>query len=271
MNTDLSVATWLKQAQQLLESADIATARLDSVVLLEDCTQKDRTHLLAHPELDLTAQQIKILAKQLTRRAEHEPLAYIRQKAEFYGRDFMVSPHTLVPRPETETMITVLKSLKLPPDAILADIGTGSGCIAIVAALELPGSRIDAYEIDPKAFAIAQQNAKRHNTPQVRFHLNDLLGSVNIKYDVVLANLPYVPDDFVINKAAMQEPRHAIFGGKDGLELYRRLSTQLETHKPHYVLTEALPPQHSALQSIMEATGFTLQSTEDFIQLFVRL
>ena len=270
MNTNSSLTTWLKQAQWALEKAGIATARLDALVLLEDALHTNRAQLLAYPELELSNEQEKVLKSQISRRARHQPLAYIRKKSEFYGREFQVSPHTLVPRPETETMIDLLKSLPLPAGATLADVGTGSGCIAITAALELPNlANIDAYEIDEKAMQLAQINAQGLDARHIKFRLNNLLDKVAEQYDAVLANLPYVPENFQINLAATHEPRHAIFGGPDGLNLYRKLFGQLRQQQPKFVLTEALPPQHPELARIAKAAGFHLQKTEDFIQLFV--
>src|SRR4051812_18952492 len=97
----------------MLRDAGIGTARLDAMVLLEDCLSKDRAHLLAHPELELTAEQEKLLDAQIKRRLAHEPLAYIRGKTEFYGRDFLINKYVLEPRPESETIIDLLKKLPL--------------------------------------------------------------------------------------------------------------------------------------------------------------
>ena len=269
MSTNSSLVTWLKRSQSKLEQAGITTARLDVLVLAEDALHTNRAQLLAHPELQLSIEQVKVLNSQINRRQSHEPLAYIRGKSEFYGREFMVSARTLVPRPETETMIDLLKTLNTSPHAKLADIGTGSGCIAITAALELSNLKTaDGYEIDEKTIAIARENAQTLGARHTNFYLNNLLSKVSVRYDLVLANLPYVPESFQINLAASHEPRHAIFGGKDGLVLYRQLFKQLTAMRPKFVLTESLPTQHAALAQIAEAAGFRLQKTDDFIQLF---
>src|SRR5882757_1080566 len=125
----MRVDDWLKQAQQKLETAGIGTARLDTLVLLEDELNKSRAHLLAHPELNLTPKNVQVLSEQLARRARHEPLAYLRGKTEFYGREFVVRPAVLEPRPESETMIELLKAADLPAKLRIADIGTGSGAL----------------------------------------------------------------------------------------------------------------------------------------------
>lgn len=273
--TSSTLADWLAAAVQTLKSTGIATARLDCLVLLEDALGKDRTHLLAHQELTLNSEQISLLNSQITRRALHEPLAYIRGKTEFYGREFMVSPDTLEPRPETETMIDLLKQLAdskqltVDSNTLIADIGTGSGCLAITTKLEFPRAKVCATDISKKCLEIARKNAQKHGVP-IEFIEADLLSAVNRQPSAVLANLPYVPDGHTINQAAMQEPKLAIFGGSDGLDIYRQLFSQLVKLKPKYVLTESLPFQHAALAKIARAAGYKLQNTTDFIQIFSR-
>jgi release factor glutamine methyltransferase len=259
------VSEWLSAAAQTLNAAGVTTARLDSLVLLEDCLQKERSHLLAHPETKLTNAQEKTLTTQLERRAQHEPLAYIRGTTEFYGRDFIIDHRVLEPRPESETIIELLKGLKLPVKPQIVDVGTGSGMLAITAKLELPQAVVTAVDIDPNCLAVGVQNAQKHQL-DITFLEQDLYDG---PADILLCNLPYVPDNFQINQAAMHEPRLAIFGGSDGLDLYRKLFSQLK-HKPTYILTESLPPQHETLAAIATEYGYTLAKTDDFIQLFTR-
>jgi len=270
---------WLRSAEQQLAAAGIGTARLDSLVLMEDATGKDRAWLLAHPDHELSPMQVAKLKKLLKRRVEHEPLAYIRGRAEFYGREFVLTPAVLQPRPESETMIDLLKTLPLFGSAkhqkstqvCIADIGTGSGALGITAQLELPQTRVELIEIDSKALKIAQINVDKF-TLTVPVIKSDLLSAAQTSYDVLLCNLPYVPDNFQINPAAMQEPSMAIFGGPDGLNVYRKLFEQLRQRprKPLYILTEALPPQHPELAQIAAAAGFRQHHSQDFIQVFAR-
>jgi release factor glutamine methyltransferase len=261
-----------------LEDAGIGTARLDALVLLEDITGKDRTHLLAHPELELTHEQQEQLQKLLNRRSKHEPLAYIRGKTEFYGREFALTTDVLEPRPESETMIELLKTHFPGSDpgkqlATVIDVGTGSGALAITAALELQEVRVLAIDIDPNCLKIAKQNAKKYFV-SIEFIKNNLLEPTHLAHLpsplIVLANLPYVPDGYQINQAAMKEPRIAIFGGKDGLDLYRTMFRQLHEHfdQQVFVFTESLPTQHVELTNIAAAQKFTQITEEDFIQVF---
>lgn len=346
----MTTKNWNSTAVSILHEAGVSTSALDTEVLLSDILTVDRSWLHAHPEFELTNEQITSLNAQIERRKNHEPLAYIRGKQEFYNRDFFVSPDTLTPRPETETMIEMLledmrhesrvmsqeklqgtlcseqgamssdkgnkklnitptpsTSYNLPPTTPLQiiDIGTGSGCILITAALELSmthDSRLPAHflglDISKKALNIAQKNATRHeaNVELKEFDLRkDSLYSLLPTYSslIILANLPYVPDDFHINLAASHEPSFAIFGGKDGLDYYRVLFAQLNMRSNEQgamsknaektavvhsslpfgpesitVLTESLPPQHEELEKIASAHGFALKKSQDFIQFF---
>jgi len=260
---------WLRQTANELEAAGIPSARLDSLILAEDCLGKDRAYLLAHPEIDLTREQINKLKRQVMRRTKHEPLAYIRGFSEFYGRRFKVNRHVLEPRPESETMIELLKRLKLPLRSAIADVGTGSGCLGITAKLELPRAEVDLYDIDSSALAVAKHNTVLHEL-HLHAYKRDLLNHQARDYDVILANLPYVPTHWRINQSVKMEPRLAIDGGSDGLDVYRRLFKNLAKmqSKPSFVLTESLPPQHSLLEAIALESGYSTAEKQDFIQVF---
>jgi release factor glutamine methyltransferase len=268
----MAISNWLAESTALLAMAGITTARLDALVLLEDCLHKDRALLLAHPEIELTPEQINVLGAQLQRRKAHEPLAYIRGRTEFYGREFIISNNVLEPRPESETMIDLLKTL--PDDAhnLIIDVGTGSGALAVTAKCELRHNPVMAIDIDPACLAVADRNARKHKA-DVAFQLGNLLEPLAGNTEPILAllcNLPYVPDSFHINQAAGHEPKLAIFGGTDGLDLYRQLFMQVSAlvRQPVYILTESLPDQHAGLVEIAAASGYDLTTTDDFILVF---
>jgi release factor glutamine methyltransferase len=271
----MKTSKWLTYAINKLNAAGIATARLDCLILLEDATGKDRAWLLAHPEFPINARTMNKLNSLIKRRASHEPLAYIRGKSEFYGRTFIVNQHTLEPRPESETMIELFKKLIYEkPNAIksVADIGTGSGCLAITAKLEVPGIHVFATDIDAFCIKAARQNAHTYNADAEIFR-GDLILPVQsfiTTQCALLCNLPYVPDSHTINAAAMFEPKHAIFGGLDGLDIYRRLFTQISSlaKKPVYIFTESLPFQHTSLAQIAASSKYELVTSSDFIQVF---
>lgn len=265
----MTINTWLIRATTALTQANIGTARLDALVLLEDIMGKDKAWLLAHSENDLRTVQIKKLAEQLNKRAQHTPLAYIRGKSEFYGRDFVINHCVLEPRPESETMIDLLKQLKLSKSPTVADVGCGSGALGITAALEIPRATVDLFDIDPATLTIAKQNARRLQVNAL-CRQSDLLANSQSPYDVLLCNLPYVPDHYTINEAAAMEPHLAIFGGSDGLDVYRRLFEQLASLPwlPKYILCESMPTQQAELARMALDNGFHLDRTADFIQLF---
>lgn len=265
----MKVEEWLKQATNTLKAANIGSARLDVLVLLEDEISRDRAWILAHQEQPILTASLKKLNKKLARRASHEPLAYIRGFTEFYGRRFKVNKRVLEPRPESEAMIDLLKELQLPRTSWIADIGTGSGALGITAALELHNHSVDLYDIDASALAVARHNCVLHEL-HLHCYKRDLLNRPARSYDVLLANLPYVPNKWQINQAAAMEPRLAIFGGRDGLDVYRRLFEQLTklNWQPQYIFTESLPPQHQKLAEIARKASFKLRQAQDFIQLF---
>jgi release factor glutamine methyltransferase len=288
MTTNVSsskMSQWLSEATNSLAAAGIATSRLECLVLLEDITGKERSWILAHPDSLLSAIHIKKLDVQIQRRVRHEPLSYIRGKTEFYGREFIVNAHTLEPRPETETMIDLLiKILEKNNDKyVVVDVGTGSGCIAITAKLEFPDAEVWGIDIDKKCIETAAKNAKKLeaevNLCQANL-LDDYLQGMSDRTisSIICANLPYVPDKYELNKAAKFEPKRAIFGGEDGLDIYRELFSQLgvlykkrysvKYIMPEYVLTESLPFQHNELAKIAEGAGYKLEKTDDFIQIF---
>jgi len=264
---------WLHQASKKLRESSIDSARLDAEILLADMLDKDRSWLLAHPEAQLTSHQLKKLDDQIEHRAKHEPLAYIRGFQEFYGRDFAVTKDTLTPRPETETMVelalNVLKDKKIPT---IADIGTGSGCIIISLQLESQTeAEYTGYDVSSRALTVAKRNATELKS-NVAFEYCDLLNDCEQNWqsaDLLLANLPYVPDDYEINSAAKHEPRLALFAGEDGLDYYRALFSKA-TKNNQFIFTESLEFQHKVLENVATAAEFKLEQTCDLIQVFMR-
>jgi release factor glutamine methyltransferase len=278
-------AQWLQDAQSTLRIHDIDTPRLDALLLLEDTLKKNRAHILAHIDLKLSTTQQTKLNKLLNRRTRHEPMAYILRHVEFYGYEFVINASVLVPRPESETMIDLLKELlakenkKISSDEIqhfahtqhnIADIGSGSGALGITAKLEAPECKVDLLEINTAALKMSQTNVEKF-TLDISVIKSDLLNSTTTAYDILLCNLPYVPDEFKINSAAAWEPSLAIFGGSDGLNLYRKLFWQVSSLQkyPLYILTESFPSQHKALAKIADACGYAVLKIDDFIQVFV--
>lgn len=273
-----SLSEWLCSTEKLLHERGIETARLDSLVLLSDEIGRDKSWLLAHPEYTLQGSECENLSTKIAQRAKHIPLAYIRGKTEFYGREFAVNEHVLVPRPESEAMIDLLKRLSVIDDRFsIFDIGTGTGCLAITAKLELPECKVIATDIDPKCLSLAKNNAQTLGA-DITFLEGDLLASIQnsrfeIQDSIFLANLPYVPESYPINKAAAHEPKLALFSGTDGLEHFRRFFKQVQElpRQPRHIITESLSEQHKALARIAEAAGYRLDTTQELAQLYASL
>jgi len=281
----MPIDAWLKSSVQQLTEAGIDSARLDCLLLLEDATGKDRGWLLAHSEFELSDEQLETLGKQLNRRARHIPLAYIRGRVEFYGRSFAVNKHVLVPRPESEAMIGLLKDLAVNGDASKADkkagltiidVGTGSGALAVTAKLEVPAAAVIGTDIDPACLEVARRNAAALHVDcsfmEADLLSPDVIASAGNNF-IILANLPYVPDGYPINRAATHEPKLALFAGIDGLDLYKQLWQQIAgaATKPQAVITEALEDQHHALATIARHYGYLQTAKEGLAQAFTPL
>ncbi len=263
----MTTSDWILETTMRLTSAGNTSARLDTLLLLEYVLQTSRATLLAHPEIDLPATTLTKLNALRTQRLDGVPIAYILNKKEFYGRDYLVNEHVLIPRPETEHMIDQVKALGFEAPRIL-DMGTGSGCIAITLALEIPHSKITACDISEEALTIAKHNAKALGA-RATFKYSDLFSALTGKrFDIICANLPYVPEGLVTSTEITKEPRLALFSGTDGLEHYRQFFAQVSTQKPRYIFTEALESQHSELESLANIAGYTLIEKQDLILCF---
>ena len=262
----LEIRDFLNQNETSLNESGIGTARLDVLVLLEDALGKDRSWILANPDYELEDEMVQKVMQQVERRKAHVPLAYIRGFTEFYGRKFKIDERALEPRPESEAMIDLLKALPYSAFPKIFDIGTGSGAIGITAALEIPGCQLSLIDIDPACLDLATENVQLHGI-KARIREENLAENIS-EADVLLCNLPYVPDNYEINEAALHEPRLAIYGGKDGLDLYRTLFSQIKSKPVSYVLTEALPFQHQEILSIAHDCGYEQIEKYDFIQVF---
>jgi release factor glutamine methyltransferase len=203
------------------------TPGLDAQVLIAQSLAKPRSWVLAHPEAVITDEQQAIIQANLTRLKKGEPLPYVLGHWEFYGLDFLVTADTLIPRPETELLIDhALGWLRDHPSRRSGlDIGTGSGCIAISLARHIPDLRIIAVDLSFPALIIARQNALQHGVlDQIDFIQADLVLASNNRFDLLCANLPYIPSDQLVQlKIYGKEPRLALDGGPSGLDLIRRL------------------------------------------------
>ena len=226
---------------------------------------------------------VSILGEEKAR--QDPPNAYLKGVQDFYGRDFIVTPDVLIPRPETEQIVDAVLNLagkpylpgvkpskrKLPENPIILDVGTGSGCIAITLALELPDSTIYASDISKKAIEIAQKNAAKHSASIITI-ISHLLDKVNFTPDVIVANLPYVDKNWSwIDKTALSyEPETALYAKDHGLALIKELIRQAAEKQIKYLILESDPCQHEAIAKYAENYGYSLTNTMGYILSFKR-
>jgi len=222
-------------AQRLIEAGiDADEARLESELLLRHVLGIDRAAFLKLRERELPAPARQRFAVLLERRLAREPLAYITGKRAFFGMMFDVDNSVLIPRPETEGLVERVLAIAtggwMGGSPLIADVGTGSGCIAVALAVRLPGARLLACDTSAAALAVARRNTDRHNvSARVRFVPGDLLSGVNDQLDVIVSNPPYIASAAIGGLApeiARYEPRSALDGGPDGLDVIRRLVAQ---------------------------------------------
>jgi release factor glutamine methyltransferase len=255
----------LHSAVERLAKTRVPSPRMNAELLLMFTLDCDRAYLYAHPERELTHEESRRYDDALAHRAEGIPAQYIIGHQEFWGMDFVVSPAVLIPRPETEHVIeTVLAACveRAPSPATLlrfVDVGTGSGCIALALAKELPQAEIHATEISSEALDIARVNAARHQLEgRIQFQQTDLLqGFTGDSFDVVVSNPPYVgesEEDQVQLEVRKFEPRWAVFAGHTGLEVIERL----------------IPQAHEALKPggwlVMEISGTIVNGVKDLLR-----
>ncbi|MCA9309264.1 peptide chain release factor N(5)-glutamine methyltransferase [Candidatus Saccharibacteria bacterium] len=266
------VKDWLKETTSTLKGAGITSARLDAELLLAHVLERSREWLAAHDNDELSDNQLAAANKQCTQRAEHTPLAYILGSKEFYNRQFIVDENVLIPRPESEAIIELLKKSSEGINTVI-DIGTGSGCLAISAKLELGDIHVTATDISKKALYVARSNAKKLGAT-VRFIESDFFKSLpripTTRPYVIIANLPYVPDDLVTSEEIRREPSLALFSGADGLDHYRHFWHQVSKlkNKPTRIITESLASQHTAMTALASQVGFICSENKDLIQVF---
>lgn len=208
-------------------------AQRDIDQLISHALGQDIAWVLAHPEFKLDEEHTTKLKSLLQRRADHEPLAYIVGIQPFYGRDFLVTPDVLIPRPESELIIDQLKT-DVPADAKarIVDVGTGSGALAIIAALERPHAQVTAVDISEAALRIAKQNAAALKASNVTFVQGYLLEPISDQnsVDAIMANLPYLPAEEIeqspTSKELSYEPQMALLADDEGLALIKTCTRQ---------------------------------------------
>jgi len=232
----LIIGEALHKASKTLAADSFEEASLEAEILLMHVLGIDRAKLYAVLGEELSEGDAEVLAQLVNRRLTNEPVAYIVGHREFFGYDFHVAPGVLIPRPESELLVEetldFVRGYFPEEDPIIAEIGTGSGAIAISLALLLPKAEIYATDISARALEIARVNCERHGV-QDRVHLleGDVLAPLPEPVDIIIANLPYIGDeelDELGDEIRMFEPLEALAGGGDGLDKVRQLLVKVD-------------------------------------------
>lgn len=252
----MRVDDWTKQARVALEEAGIESAGLEAQLLAGAVLGCDRSSVIAHPEWKVSERLANDL---LERRLAHEPLAYLIGYREFYGRRFRVAPGVLIPRQETETIISAWLELGLPANCRLLDLGTGSGCIGITLKLEQPQLSVVLCDVSESALDIARENARALGADVNLVHSDGFQNLGDEKFDAIVTNPPYVArGDALPREVSEYEPSIALFSGESGLEFYERLAGEAREHLQPFgiLLTEVGDSQAEHVKSVFEHGGW---------------
>ena len=249
---------FLLREQTLRLSSEVERPHDYALVLLAHVLGESKTWVLAHPDLSLSQRQILELTNLAARLAKGEPLAYLIGRQSFFGLDFMVNQDVLIPRPETEMMVEeALAWLETHPDARQGiDLGTGSGCVAVSLVSKCPDLRMCAVDISAKSLIVAMQNAiNLHCEDRISFTQSDLFAEVTRSFNLVCANLPYIPSQEVAAVNSLPyEPKLALDGGKTGLDLIKRSMRESLEHliKPALLLYEFQSDKTAEVEKLAE-------------------
>ena len=283
MNENSPLATtvkdWLDDATRQLMRANIPSARLDAELILSHTLRQPRTWLHGHIEDSLESRQVEIANARLDLRLDRVPVAYIIGHKEFYGRPFKVTTATLIPRPESETLIELLNEALPKNERLIAerplrlvDIGTGSGNLGITAKLTHPELEVTLVDVSRHALNIAEDNAQTLHA-DVDFTQSNLLELYPFIADIIIANLPYVDPEWERSPETDHEPDTALFAANHGLALIFELIVQTKEKLSlgGKLILEADPEQHDAIKKEAARYGLVLHAQQDYGLLFDKL
>lgn len=275
----MTIAQWLRIATQQLHDAHIPSARLDAELLLAHTVRKPRTWLHGHNDEVLDSRQLEIARARLDLRLDRVPVAYIIGHKEFYGHTFKVTTATLIPRPESETLIELLKEALPNNERLIAerplrlvDIGTGSGSLGITAKLQHPELEVTLTDVSRHALNVAEENAENLHA-DVELIQSDLLTSYPFIADVIIANLPYVDPEWERSPETDHEPASALFAANHGLSLIFELIVQTKEKLAigGKLILEADPEQHATIKKEATKYGLVVVTQRDYGLLFDKL
>ncbi len=257
------LASLLAAATARLKAAGSDTPVLDARLLLQAAGGMTREELILGPDRALTEEQLARYERFIARREQHEPVSRILGTREFYGRTFRVTPATLDPRPDTETLIDAALPM-MPQGARILDLGTGTGAIAVTLLAERPDASGIATDLSPEALAVEQVNADANGVAQrLGFAQGSWFEPVSGLFDMILSNPPYIPESEIEGLSADVrnfDPRLALLGGNDGLDPYRVIASRSAAHLAAggHVLVEIGAGQAEDVTAIFGARGFML-------------
>ena len=262
------ISEWLKIATKFLKTANIPSARLDAELILANTLRKNRTYLHAHLDEEIDPRRFDIANARLDLRLDRVPIAYILGYKEFYGRRFTVSPSVLIPRPESEDLISLFLELTASEIAekVLIDVGTGSGCLGITAKLERSNLSVILSDISKPALNIAEKNANALNA-DVHIQQQSLLNGQLKPVDYIFANLPYVDKNWDVSPELQYEPKIALFAEDEGLKLILQLISQAPRclTSEGLLFIEADPQQHNRIIDEAVKNGFVKERVLNYI------
>ncbi len=260
MTNSLQISDVLEDARRRLEALS-DSARLDAELLLARAIDMPRSYLFAHPEELLDELAVGRFREALDRRLAGEPMAYITGRREFWSLELMVTPATLVPRPETELLVDLaLREIPRRAEWDILDLGTGSGAIAIAIARERPLSRVTATDVSTEALDVARQNARQLEIPNIEFLAGDWTEPVCARtFNIIVSNPPYVRADDAALDALHCEPRNALAAGADGLDAIRILARDCAAllERGGMLLVEHGADQRDSVAALLRAQGWT--------------
>lgn len=269
--TPVTIKSWLVEATKKLLEAEIITAVLDAELILINVMEVERTFLHAHPEQIINPKQLRAINRMLKKRLKNVPMSYILKYKEFYGHKFFTDKAVLIPRPESEDIIDIIKLICRGSgfknnNVTLVDVGTGSGCLGITAKLEIPRLEVTLSDISIDALRVARFNAVKLRA-ELEITSGDLLENINERPDIIIANLPYVDKSWYRSPETDHEPAKALFAADNGMALIKKLIRQAgHLQQPNsYLILEADPRQHEALINYAQKHKYMLAKQINYI------
>ena len=261
----MNIGRVLAEARKVL--ADSPTGRLDSEVLLGHVLAVSRAHLYANPEAETSARQRDDFLQVVERRVQGEPIAYLVGHREFWSLQILVTPDVLIPRTETELLVELaLKQIPLDSKMRIADLGTGSGAIALAIASERPCCEVHASDISSAALAVARENARALGLSRIGFHEGNWLEPLTGSFALIISNPPYIPqgDPHLQQGDTRFEPEAALVPGPDGMSAIHRIALEsLPRLEPGgYLIIEHGFEQGQATRSLLKSLAYQAVETK---------